>query len=817
MSEASTLSSAAPIADAQHEIKSIRVSRASARHNRILADCDLAEVVEQIRTGSGGVRPKVERIREKFWEVMDATNGDRQAAKDAVHELKLALPAVMSSGTFTRRCDKALSQHSGFICIDIDGLGRDKVPEVIAKLQSDSPFLYTAFPSPTGDGVKALIRVSANGQKHNESYRAVKEHVRQLLDGIEIDESCKNVGRLCFLSYDPNLYVNEEAVELPLLAEPEEPPRQQRAEQFGGDDPRLETRRTIAKELLGDIDWENESRGLCTCPSQHLHTTGDGKRDCEVYLDKVPTIHCFHESCRGIVAGVNHELRSRIAKAENGGQGRGSLGPVEWFNAKFPSLSAEYGNAVLIQQTKNGSLYVGDISEDFLAATLSEKGTKDSPTVFVPTEQKFYMYAPGDGIYNYRRDADLITSLSKQSLDCARESNGFVDTRSLEFRLRSSTKLAGVLKKGQGLLAVPDDFFSTGLTEFIPCANGMLRLSDRELLPFSPTYRRRNKLAVPFDPEAKCSVFLNTLLLSALDPDEIDLLQRWCGLALIGENLAQRFLILSGTAGGGKGTFIRVLVGIIGQQNVATLRTRLLNERFEIGRFLGKTLLYGADVPEDFLNQRGASVLKSLTGYDPMTLEFKKSNESPIITGRFNAIVTCNSRLTVHLEGDTDAWRRRLAIINYQKPKPARVIADLDQLILRTERSGVLSWMLEGLDKIRADEWELHLTPAQQRVVDNLLLESESHIIFAREALFPAPGTQLTTEDCHGAYLRFCSARGWIPLGRNKFSELIGDVVARTYGLTVRNDLAVGIFTKRGWKGLQVSELAEEALEKDLE
>jgi phage/plasmid-associated DNA primase len=82
---------------------------------------------------------------------------------------------------------------------------------------------------------------------------------------------------------------------------------------------------------------------------------------------------------------------------------------------------------------------------------------------------------------------------------------------------------------------------------------------------------------------------------------------------LIGENLAQRLLILTGTAGGGKGTFIRVLVGILGQTNVASLRTQLLNERFELGRFLGKTLLYGADVPEKFLNHRGASVLKSLT------------------------------------------------------------------------------------------------------------------------------------------------------------------------------------------------------------
>mgnify|MGYP001024942071 CR=1 FL=1 len=35
---------------------------------------------------------------------------------------------------------------------------------------------------------------------------------------------------------------------------------------------------------------------------------------------------------------------------------------------------------------------------------------------------------------------------------------------------------------------------------------------------------------------------------------------------------------------------------------------------------LGKTLLYGVDVAENFLNQKGVSVLKSLTGGDPVTL-----------------------------------------------------------------------------------------------------------------------------------------------------------------------------------------------------
>ena len=484
-----------------------------------------------------------------------------------------------------------------------------------------------------------------------------------------------------------------------------------------------------------------------------------------------------------------------------------SLTPARWFSEKFPSLSDEFGEAILEETDKNGIVSARDIGEDFLAATLSDKGSPDTPTVFISTEQRFFTYSPNDGVFVFQREPLYLAQLSRLFLECARACRGVgCETQTLEFRFRDSAKLSGVLRKARGLLEAPHDFFSTDLTEFIPCNNGMLRLSNKTLLPFSPSYRRRNKLAVPFDTSAKCTTFLETLMRPALEPDDLDLLQRWCGLALIGENLAQKLLILTGTPGGGKGTFVRVLNGIIGQNNLASLRPQLLGERFETGRFLGKTLLYGADVPENFLNQRGASVLKSLTGYDPMTLEFKNSNESPFIICRFNVIVTCNSRLTVHLEGDTGAWRRRLAIVDYHKPKPAHVIADIDQRILTTEASGVLNWMLEGLDKLRADGWQLHLSAAQQASVDNLLLESDGHTLFVKEALVRCD-SQLTVNDCFAAYVEYCSDRGWLALSRNKFGQLIGDTVARHYGLTVRHDLTdASGKAQRGWRGLSLGE-----------
>lgn len=508
--------------------------------------------------------------------------------------------------------------------------------------------------------------------------------------------------------------------------------------------------------------------------------------------------------------GVSLE-RFEVEFAEPATSAHSSNGPVnaagsvaQWFAEKFPQLPGEFGDAVLEEPDKSGRMVVCDLNQSFFAAALGENGSSEAPTVFIPAENRFWTYSPEEGVFIEQREAALLTQLSRLLLEAAR-ANGDAITQRLQFGFRDSASLAGVLKHAQGLLAKPHDFFDCGLTEFIPCRNGMLRLSDKELLCFSPSYRRRNKLGVAFDPAAKCPLFLDTLMRPALDPDELDLLQRWCGLALIGENLAQRILLLSGTAGGGKGTLIRVLLGVIGAGNVGALRTQLLGERFEMGRFLGKSLLYGADVSDDFLNHRGASMLKALTGGDPVTLEFKNSNEAPGMVCKFNVVVTCNSRLTVHLEGDTSAWRRRLAIIQYRKQKPASIIADLSEQILAQEASGVLNWMLTGLEKIRADGWQLNLTAGQQKLVDDLLLESESHTVFIRESLVREKEAQLTVADCYAGYVESCNERGWRALTRNKFGAAIGDAIVHQFGITPRNDISDDNGKlQRGWKGIRI-------------
>ena len=157
---------------------------------------------------------------------------------------------------------------------------------------------------------------------------------------------------------------------------------------------------------------------------------------------------------------------------------------AQWFAKKFPALpEQDYGVAVLEETTKGGKKIVTDISQPYLAATLSEKGTPDAPTIYMAVENRFYTYSPVEGIYVQTREPEILTRLSSLLLQAAQENPGAI-TKKLEFGFRDSSNLAGVIKHAQGLLVKPHDYFDGGLTECIPCRNGMLRLRDNNLLAF---------------------------------------------------------------------------------------------------------------------------------------------------------------------------------------------------------------------------------------------------------------------------------------------------------------------------------------------
>jgi hypothetical protein len=287
----------------------LKVSMVSNAHSTACQSVSVAEIIADIQGGKW--QQSIDEIRNTF--KLAQENGANP--KDAVFELKMALPAILWSGFFTVRNKSGIKQHSGFLVADIDNLSEPEIQRVRSTLQSD-PHVLTLFASPTETGLKVVFRVPANTALHSASFTAVAKYVKQKCD-VDIDQSGKDIARLCFVSYDPlaswnadgkELAVSADQLVLPPTVIPK--PTVQLAPSA------LEDRRKIATDLLGEIDWETSTRGFCQCPGIETHTTANQPRDCWINVDGAATVSCLHEHCRSSVADTNRRLRAKVGLSE---------------------------------------------------------------------------------------------------------------------------------------------------------------------------------------------------------------------------------------------------------------------------------------------------------------------------------------------------------------------------------------------------------------------------------------------------------------------------------------------------------------------
>ena len=121
--------------------------------------------------------------------------------------LKQQLPAICFSGTFNKRLDSALLEHSGFICLDFDGYATAKDMKDEKDALSKDKFVYSVFVSPSGDGLKALVRIPKDPDNHKNYFNSLEKH----FSSKYFDKTSKNLSRVCYESYDPNIFINEES------------------------------------------------------------------------------------------------------------------------------------------------------------------------------------------------------------------------------------------------------------------------------------------------------------------------------------------------------------------------------------------------------------------------------------------------------------------------------------------------------------------------------------------------------------------------------------------------------------------------------
>ena len=164
------------------------------------ATVSLTDLFDAIR--SDEFAPRILSIRQHI------TDGLKLEAEN----LKRALPCVSLSGFVTGKRKNAATEgrftHSGLLQIDLDA--KDNVGWSIDEMRNiiiNDPYSVGVFTSPSGKGVKGIIRIKDDPMTHKECFLAAEEYFAKL--SLTIDQSCKDPIRLCFVSYDPTAWLRD--------------------------------------------------------------------------------------------------------------------------------------------------------------------------------------------------------------------------------------------------------------------------------------------------------------------------------------------------------------------------------------------------------------------------------------------------------------------------------------------------------------------------------------------------------------------------------------------------------------------------------
>src|SRR5262249_4749774 len=153
---------------------------------------------------------------------------------------------------------------------------------------------------------------------------------------------------------------------------------------------------------------------------------------------------------------------------------------------------------------------------------------------------------------------------------------------------------------------------------------------------------------------------------------------------------------------------------------------------------------------------------------------------------------TSNSRLRIHLEGDAEAWRRRLLMIRYKRSKTQHPIRDFAGILIKEEGPGILRWMLQGavahLTELAACG-DFVLTEQQQNRIDDLLCESDSVRQFVLKKVHEDPDADATGAELLAGYNKFCEDKGWQPLSTRTVERQMPDLIMEVYRAARRNDI----------------------------
>lgn len=328
--------------------------------------------------------------------------------------------------------------------------------------------------------------------------------------------------------------------------------------------------------------------------------------------------------------------------------------------------------------------------------------------------------------------------------------------------------------------------------------NGYVELSTgRRVGEYEFTFYR---MAVDYDKDAPAPALWLAYLADLLEPEDIPTFQEFLGYCMIPTTKAQKMLYLLGNGGEGKslaGTVMKALFG--DSMTIGTLH--MLEDRFGMAEVEGKLLFLDDDLRTEALRE-SANVKTLVTATTPVRME-RKGRQA------YQANVFCRLLAFGNQMPDTifdhanGAYRRRLILTTKPKAEGREDDPQLADKIIQNELSGVFNWMLEGLQRLLANNYRFTISEAAKKNAEDMKQDAFSPAAFLADPAAVRLGDMTksaTTAELYASYCQWCEDNLLLKVSSKSFA---GYIKAQSARLPIRYDKNLP-GNLRGYRGIEV-------------
>jgi putative DNA primase/helicase len=331
---------------------------------------------------------------------------------------------------------------------------------------------------------------------------------------------------------------------------------------------------------------------------------------------------------------------------------------------------------------------------------------------------------------------------------------------------------------------------------YLPLKNGVFNFETHKLEEFDPEKLYTYQLPVKYDQEATYEA-TDRFMREVGAEGDLEVLQEVFGYCLYARFPSHHFFWLYGGGRNGKGVYTALLTKMIGPQNVANVAIIELDghHRFAASRLMGKLLNV---ISEANTEQRIATeVLKSMTGSDAIGGEKKGVQDHDDFINFAKFLIHSNDFPLI--DDTSDAfWDRAIPI-----PFANKFSGDTDKkehwkdIIAEDSLSGILNYALEGLFRLRDNNWEFTGSNTQEELKANMRRMAQPTKTFQVQWTVVNNRKAISVEKLYAAMQEYCDEYGIVPPSERDFVRDISSV----NGVVKRTDQSSG-FRKRVFMGI---------------